>query len=119
MACLVEREISSANRPETRLDATAGSCQAEPRGINRTPYATVTSIALLGLGPAAYAQNLPSYMEAITGRTASSPADTATKNVLALNTGMFELYDDAHAWHSQAAKERPTCAARRERLTWK
>jgi hypothetical protein len=58
-------------------------------------YATVTSIALLGLGAAAYAQNLPSYMEPITGRTASGPADTATKNVLALNTGMFELDGDA------------------------
>jgi hypothetical protein len=34
-------------------------------------------------------------MEPITGRTASSPADIATKNVLALNTGMFELYGDA------------------------
>jgi len=50
---------------------------------------------LLGLGPAAYAQNLPSYMEPITGRTASSPADSATKKRLALNTGMFELYGDA------------------------
>ena len=58
-------------------------------------YATVTSIALLGLGSVAYAQNLPSYMEPITGRTSSSPAGTATKNVLALNTGMFELYGDA------------------------
>ena len=57
--------------------------------------ATVTSIALLGLGSVAYAQNLPSYMEPITGRTSSSPAGTATKNVLALNTGMFELYGDA------------------------
>jgi hypothetical protein len=36
---------------------------------------------LLGLGAAAYAQNLPSYMEPITGRTAPGPADTATKNV--------------------------------------
>src|SRR5947207_373162 len=58
-------------------------------------YATVTSIALLGLGSVAYAQNLPSYIEPITGRTSSSPAGTATKNVLALNTGMFELYGDA------------------------
>ena len=31
-ACPVDREISSANRPETLLDATAGSCQAERRG---------------------------------------------------------------------------------------
>src|SRR5881227_1567431 len=58
-------------------------------------YATVSCIALLGLGPAAYAQNLPSYMEPITGRTVSSPADTAAKNVLVLNSMMFELYDDA------------------------
>ena len=57
--------------------------------------ATVTSIALLGLGTSARAQDLPSYMEPISGRTASSPADTATKDVLALNTGMFELYGDA------------------------
>jgi hypothetical protein len=34
-------------------------------------------------------------MEPIAGRTASSPAETATKNVLALNTGMFDLYDAA------------------------
>src|SRR5437660_10316039 len=42
------------------------------------------------------AQDLPSYMAPISGRTVSSPAETATKNVLALNTGMFELYDNAH-----------------------
>jgi hypothetical protein len=63
-------------------------------------YAAVTSLLLLlGLGTAARAQGqspvLPSYMEPISGRTASSPADTATKDVLALNTGMFELYGDA------------------------
>ena len=29
------------------------------------------------------------------GQTAATPADTATKDVLALNTGMFELYGDA------------------------
>jgi hypothetical protein len=34
-------------------------------------------------------------MGPIEGRTISSPADTATKNVLALNSMMFELYDDA------------------------
>src|SRR5712671_501272 len=61
--------------------------------------AAVTSFVLVGLGTAARAQGqspvLPSYMEPISGRTASSPADTATKDVLALNTGMFELYGDA------------------------
>ena len=43
----------------------------------------------------AIAQNLPAYMAPIAGRTAATPAETATKDMLALNTGMFELYGDA------------------------
>src|SRR5580698_759547 len=51
---------------------------------------------LLGAGGvAAKAQSLPSYMAPISGLTAATPAETATKDVLALNTGMFELYGDA------------------------
>jgi hypothetical protein len=34
-------------------------------------------------------------MAPIAGRTTATPSDTATKDMLALNTGMFELYDDA------------------------
>ena len=34
-------------------------------------------------------------MAPIAGKTAATPAETATKDVLALNTGMFELYSDA------------------------
>jgi hypothetical protein len=72
---------------------------SRPEAIRRLLYESRPGVdlrpLLLGLGPAAIAQDLPSYMEPITGRTASSPADTATKNVLALNTGMFELYGDA------------------------
>jgi hypothetical protein len=42
------------------------------------------------------AQGLPAYMAPISGlTTAATPADIATKDVLALNTGMFELYGDA------------------------
>src|SRR6476620_33673 len=41
------------------------------------------------------AQNLPSYMAPIAGKTAATASDTATKDILALNTGMFELYGDA------------------------
>src|SRR5262245_37672237 len=63
--------------------------------LKRCAYATMTSIMLLGLGSAANAQDLPSFMAPSAGRTASSPAETATKNVLALNSMMFELYDDA------------------------
>ncbi len=42
-ACPVDREISNANRPETRLDATAGSCQAERPGPNRADLARAKS----------------------------------------------------------------------------
>src|SRR5438445_6728245 len=63
--------------------------------LKRCAYATMASIMLLGLSPVAEAQDLPSFMAPIAGRPSSSPADTATKNVLALNTMMFELYDDA------------------------
>jgi hypothetical protein len=41
------------------------------------------------------AQSLPPYMAPISGLTTTTPADIATKDVLALNTGMFELYGDA------------------------
>ena len=34
-------------------------------------------------------------MAPIAGKTAATPAETATKDMLALNTGMFELYGDA------------------------
>jgi hypothetical protein len=46
-------------------------------------------------GVAADAQSLPSYMGPISGLTTATPAETATKDMLALNTGMFELYGDA------------------------
>jgi len=41
------------------------------------------------------AQSLPSYMASISGPATATPADIATKDMLALNTGMFELYGDA------------------------
>jgi hypothetical protein len=63
--------------------------------LQRYACAALASIALAGLTTAATAQELPSYMAPIAGRTASSPAETATQDVLALNRGMFELYDDA------------------------
>jgi len=56
---------------------------------------------LADMGTTASAQSpaasppLPSYMQPIAGRTTSSPAQTATDNVLALNPGMFALYDSA------------------------
>ncbi|MFY9771280.1 MAG: hypothetical protein WAK04_13745 [Xanthobacteraceae bacterium] len=55
-------------------------------------YAALLSIVLAGFAGAASADDLPSYMAPIGGRTASSAAETATKDVLALNTMMFQLY---------------------------
>jgi len=69
--------------------------------LKRYATAALTSIALAGLATMANAQapanepGLPAYMAPISGRTTSTPAETATKNVLALNTMMFELYGNA------------------------
>jgi hypothetical protein len=65
--------------------------------LRRCAYATATSIMLAGLTTAAGAQSqpMPPYMAPIAGRTSSTPAETATRNVLALNTAMFDLYGDA------------------------
>jgi hypothetical protein len=38
---------------------------------------------------------VPPALQPISGVTVTSPNETATKNVLALNTSMFELYSDA------------------------
>jgi hypothetical protein len=55
----------------------------------------VVAILLSGSSAAANAQTLPSYMAPIAGKTSAAPSDIATKDVLALNTGMFDLYGDA------------------------
>ena len=50
---------------------------------------------LLACGGDASAQTIPDYMAPISAKSTAAPADIATKDVLALNTGMFELYGDA------------------------
>ena len=62
--------------------------------------ATALSVAVcLMIGSAARAADtppsLPQYMSVIVGGALPSPAATARNNVLALNTGMFELYGEA------------------------
>src|SRR6202171_3180833 len=54
----------------------------------------VLTLAALAV-PAASAADAPTFMQAISGPVTSSPAETATKNVVALNTAMFGLYDAA------------------------
>ena len=51
--------------------------------------------ALFLSGASATAQTLPAYMAPISGKSVATAADIATKDMLALNTGMFELYGDA------------------------
>jgi hypothetical protein len=68
--------------------------------LTRCACAIATSVAVSAALSSANAQEaktppLPAYMAPISGTALSSPAETATKNVLALNTGMFELYGDA------------------------
>jgi hypothetical protein len=58
-------------------------------------YATAASIVLSFACTPANAAELPAFMQPIAGTTTSTPAETATKNMLALNAGMFELYDAA------------------------
>src|ERR1700736_6031914 len=67
------------------------------RYLNMRCWHSLIVVAMLssGGGIAANAQNLPSYMAPIAGHTTATPADIATKDILALNTGMFELYGDA------------------------
>jgi hypothetical protein len=54
----------------------------------------VLAMSLLG---SSYAADLPPEVRTIVGNSAGNAAETATKNVLALNTTMFELYGDASA----------------------
>jgi hypothetical protein len=43
----------------------------------------------------ARAADLPAYFDGVVGTQTTTPADVGTKNVLQLNTSMFELYGDA------------------------
>ena len=62
--------------------------------MRRYPCLAV-AILLCGGSAVTSAQTLPPYMAPIAGKTAATPSEVATKDVLALNSGMFELYGDA------------------------
>ena len=53
------------------------------------------AVLLLTVAAVGHAAESPLAMQPISGTTVTSPAETATKNVLALNANMFELYADA------------------------
>jgi hypothetical protein len=73
------------------------AAEGRPRGPNMQQIIRLATAAALlcGTAVAAAAQDLPAYMAPIAGKTAATPAEMATKDMLALNTGMFELYGDA------------------------
>src|SRR6516162_9965136 len=52
-------------------------------------------LATIENGSPARAAEVPAYFKPIVGTETSSPAEIGTKNVLQLNTTMFELYGDA------------------------
>jgi len=57
----------------------------------------ICAIAAAGVltATSAVAADLPAYLQPIAGSLESSPKETATRNLLALNTAMFGLYADA------------------------
>jgi hypothetical protein len=64
-------------------------------GLKRLACAAVTFVGLFGAIETAKADDLPGYMQPIAGHPVSSSAENATKNVLTLNSAMFDLYGDA------------------------
>jgi hypothetical protein len=57
--------------------------------------ALLSPLVVAGSGPAARAADLPPYFKEIVGTQTASAAEIGAKNILQLNTTMFELYGDA------------------------
>ena len=58
-------------------------------------FALLSSLVFAGSGPPARAAELPAYLQGIVGASASSAGEVGTKNILQLNTTMFDLYSEA------------------------
>jgi hypothetical protein len=63
--------------------------------IAKRLLSVIPAMLLLTVAAVGHAAEIPAAMQPISGTTVTTPAETATQNVLALNTGMFELYADA------------------------
>ena len=57
--------------------------------------ALLSSFVSVGSGSPARAAELPTYFQGIIGTSTSSAGEVATKNILQLNTSMFDLYAEA------------------------
>jgi hypothetical protein len=58
-------------------------------------WALLASLAFIGPGSPAQGADVPAYLKSIVSSQAASAAEVGTKNILQLNTSMFELYDDS------------------------
>jgi hypothetical protein len=56
-------------------------------------YALLASLAIIGPASQVHGAEVPAYLKSIVGTETASAAEVATKNILQLNTSMFELYD--------------------------
>ena len=53
----------------------------------------LSPLAVIGIGSPVRAAEVPDFLKTIVGTETATPADIGTKNVLQLNSSMFELYD--------------------------
>src|SRR6266436_5019058 len=83
------------------MDSSSGNCASIQEIVMRTVAiimgGTCALLSPLAAGPGSppRAADVPSYFKEIVGTQAATPAEIATKNILQLNTTMFELYGDA------------------------
>ena len=69
--------------------------EARRTGSSMRTFA-IALLSSLVVGPGSPARaDVPVYFKEIVGTETATPAEIGTKNVLQLNTTMFELYDDA------------------------
>jgi hypothetical protein len=83
------------------MDSLSGNCGSVQEIVMRTVAIIMGGACALLLalvaGPASLprAAEVPTYFKEIVGNEAATPAETGTKNIMQLNTTMFELYGDA------------------------
>jgi hypothetical protein len=83
------------------MDSSSGNCASIQEIVMRTVAIIMSGACALlsplaaGPGSPPRAAEVPTYFKEIVGTQAATPAEIGTKNILQLNTTMFELYGDA------------------------
>src|SRR3984957_924227 len=96
----LHHRTSSSRDATGRKRATAGDPRNQEMGMKTVAIimsgvCALLSFVVVGSAAPARAAELPSYFKEIVGIQTASPAEIGTKNILQLNTTMFELYGDA------------------------